>query len=85
MDSFSDTQALFAQLAAIPSEGAVQSIIENHDAWTHNAASLAAITPALRARLAASRDAVTRARIAAQTQRIRPLLTRLPSRAAAAG
>ncbi len=85
MDRFSDTQLLFAQLAAIPGEGAVKTLIENHDAWTHNAATARALNVGLRARAAAlSRIPAAQAQIAAQRRALRPLLTRLPALLASA-
>jgi hypothetical protein len=80
MDAFSDTQLLFGQLAASPAEGTVKTLIENHDAWTHNAATARALNVTLRARIAGlARIPAAQAQIVAQRRALRPLLTRLPA------
>src|SRR5438105_5543311 len=64
MNLFTDTQMLFAQLAAIPDAQAVKTLIENHDALQHSDGTLAALDRSLRTRLATlPRDLVRDERI----------------------
>ena len=84
MDMLEDAQLLFAQLAAVPDTEAVKTLIENHDAWQHNDAALAALDRTLHTRLATfPRDVVRDERIHTQRQRLRNLATVQPTRQAA--
>ena len=84
MEIFDDTQALFAQLAAVPGTQGVKNLIENHDAWAHTE-TVAALRAAW-ARLAATpRGAALEGRIARQRQALAPLVTPLSLRYASAG
>jgi hypothetical protein len=84
MEVFSDTQALFAQLAGIPEPQAVKTLIENHDAWTH-ADTLSAVRLAWARLEFQPRDPAHRARLNRQRHALKPLLTILPVRYANAG
>jgi len=76
-----DSKGIFRQLAAIPGASGVKTIIENHDAWLHNAAAEAEITAQIRAiALYRLRPAEVMARLAAQREALAPLVTRLPMR-----
>jgi hypothetical protein len=79
-----DAHEVFAQLANTPGSGGVKTIIENHDAWTHADAVFARLDMTLRARLEQSTDALRKARIERQRHALASLVTRLPSRKAAA-
>ena len=89
MSSLEDSKLIFQQLAqaddAAPG-GGVRTIIENHDAWTHNASILSQLSIALRTHLTyASRPAPISQRIARQQRRLQSLVTTLPTRLPAAG
>ena len=81
MEPFSHTQALFAQLARTPEPNAVKTLIENHDAWSQNQASIEALNAAARTRLA---HLASDPRIKRQRTRLQSLLNPLPTPYAAA-
>jgi len=83
MNRFADTRALFTQLAAVPAEGSVGVLIENHDAWSHGAE--VQLSAAVLARMAATLSPVTHAKISAQRTRLAKLVTRLPVRVMSVG
>ncbi len=84
MDPFADTQALFAQLAAVPGTQAVKSLIENHDAC-HHSETVSALRAAWTRLTALPRDPATDARIRRQRRALAPLLVPAPMRYASAG
>jgi hypothetical protein len=84
MEVFSDTQALFSQLAGTPEPQAVKTLIENHDAWTH-ADTLSAVHLAWARLESQPRDPTHQARLTRQRHALEPLLTTLPVRYANAG
>ena len=89
MSSLEDSKLIFQQLGqaddAAPG-GGVHTIIENHDAWTHNASILSQLSVGLRTHLTrATRPALVAQRIARQQQRLQSLITTLPTRLPAAG
>jgi hypothetical protein len=84
MEFFPDTQALFAQLAAVPGTQGVKSVIENHDACQHGE-TVAALRAAW-ARLATQpRDPAVDARIDRQRRTLASLVTAPPLAYASAG
>ncbi len=78
---FDNTRAIFTQLGDFCSGPAVKTLIENHDAWTHNELVESLATARLHLQ---PRDAATQARIARQRQALAPLVVRLPAAYAAA-
>ena len=86
MDAFRDTQDIFEQLARTDGSGGVKTIIENHDAWTHNTAIEQALSAAVISRLAhMPRDPAREARIERQRHALASLSVRLKSRYSSAG
>ena len=86
MEHFSDTKGIFEQLADTDGSTGVHTVIENHDAWLHNAAVQLHITAAIRTQLARSpRPEITARRIELQRQKLQSLVTRLPIRLSSAG
>lgn len=80
------SKAIFRQLSQTEGATGVKTIIENHDAWLHNADVQAEITVATRlAVLNRPRGEVTAQRIARQRQSLAALTTRLPHRLSHAG
>lgn len=85
MELFTDTQAIFQQLAGAD-RAAVKTLIENHDAWGNSDRMGNALSLAVRARLLKMpRDGVTLARIERQRQALATLVTRLKTRISSAG
>jgi hypothetical protein len=86
MDAFSDSKAIFEQLADTDGAMGVRTVIENHDAWVQNAAVQLNITAAMRAQLARTpRPEIVNRRIELQRQKLQSLVTRLPIRLSSAG
>jgi hypothetical protein len=85
MQPLADTKAIFEQLADTDGADGVHTIIENHDAWLHNAAIHIQINAAMRAQLArAPRPEIVSHRIQTQRQKLQSLITRLPMRLSSA-
>jgi hypothetical protein len=83
METFCDTRALFQQIAQIEGDG-VKTLIENHDAWLHNGTSVAAANVAGRM-LRAQLPPAAGKQVAAQRNRLSPLLIRRQAPIASAG
>ena len=88
MRTLCSTQAIFRQLAHAhgPASDNVKTVIENHDAWLHNADAQIAVSAALRLHLARSPrpESVTR-RIFQQRASLDALVTRVATRFSSAG
>ena len=94
MRSIYDSHAVFEQLASLDASGSageaaggpVKCIIENHDAWIHNAQIETLLNAAHRLQIArAQRDEVVAAKIRRQRASLGTLITRLPQRISSAG
>lgn len=79
------SRGIFRQLANLSEPTGVKTVIENHDAWLHNADVEEEIALALLALEHRSRPAETTKKMQAQRQALAGLVTRVPCRIASAG
>lgn len=80
------SKGVFAQLSNVAGGAGVKVVIENHDAWLHNAETYAEVSAAVRLQAQhAARNQATAARLEKQRQALAALAIKLPVRQASAG